>query len=261
MSRGPRATDDAADHLSVDTWDGYTADMLALRCGVPHLELFAETESTLDVAHLRAESGAAAGTVVLADRQTAGRGRQGRTWTSERGSGVWVTVLERPQDRAALDVLSLRIGLRLAEALDEFAGEQVGVKWPNDLVVAGGKIAGILVEARWAGASLGWVAVGVGVNVVEPPDVPGAAGLAGARRVDVLEAAVHAVRDAASVAGHLSSQELGRFARRDALRGRVVTSPARGTAAGIDASGALLITTARGVEPHRAGSVRLEEDS
>jgi len=247
--------------LSVDTWDGYTADMLALRCGVPRLELFAETPSTLDVAHLRAESGAPAGTVVLADRQTAGRGRQGRTWSSESGRGVWVTVLERPQDRDALDVLSLRIGLRLAEALDAIAGEQVGVKWPNDLVVGGGKVAGILVEARWAGASLGWVAIGVGVNVVAPVTVPDAAGLPSARRVDVLDAVVRSVRAAAAMAGHLSSQELAGFARRDVLRGRAITSPASGTVAGIVSSGALQVTTARGSELCRAGTIRLVEDS
>ena len=65
-----------------------------------------------------AAEGAPAGTLVVADAQTAGRGRSGRTWTSERGAGVWLTLIERPRDVDALDVLSLRVGLALAPALD-----------------------------------------------------------------------------------------------------------------------------------------------
>jgi BirA family transcriptional regulator, biotin operon repressor / biotin---[acetyl-CoA-carboxylase] ligase len=252
----------ANDASVLSTWDGHTAGALAHRCAVPHLELFAETESTLDVAHVLAEDGAPSGTVILAEHQRAGRGRLGRTWTSHSGRGVWCTVIERPRDPSALDVLSIRVGLRAAEGLDSFAAERVGVKWPNDLVLPAGKLGGILTEARWTGASLGWVAVGVGINVVPPPDVRTAAGLRiGVDRADVLAAVVGAVRAACAAEGALTPDEMRRYQARDVLAGRRIESPARGTVTGIDASGALLIDTERGAESHRAGTVRFAESS
>ena len=86
-------------------------EVLARELGLPAVEIFETVGSTLDVAHERAAAGAAAGTLILAEEQTAGRGRQGRSWTSEPGAGIWLTLIERPKDRASLDVLSLRVGL------------------------------------------------------------------------------------------------------------------------------------------------------
>lgn len=243
-------------------WDDHTAEMLARRCEVPRVEILTETDSTLDVAHALAEADAPTGTLILADAQRAGRGRHGRSWSSQPGRGVWCTLIERPSDPSVLDVLSIRIGIRLAEGLDALAGERVRVKWPNDLLLRGGKLGGILVEARWLGSTLAWVAVGVGINVVAPVDVPTAAGLPkGARRADVLSAIVRAVRAAARVEGPLSDDELERFASRDALRDRRIVSPTRGRVAGISASGALAVDTSQGREQHRAGTVRFAEES
>jgi BirA family biotin operon repressor/biotin-[acetyl-CoA-carboxylase] ligase len=146
-------------------YDGVGADVLARRLGVPRLALFAEVASTQDVAHALAGEGAADGTVVLADAQSGGRGRAGRAWQSPPGSGVWLTVVTRPHDLDALEVLALRVGLALAEALSPLAAAPVGVKWPNDLLVGGRKLAGVLVEARWRDGRPEWAAVGVGVNV------------------------------------------------------------------------------------------------
>lgn len=244
------------------SWDGFSAEDLARRCAVPSVEILGETDSTLDVAHALASRGAPEGTLVIADTQRAGRGRFGRAWSSEPGRGVWCTVVERPRDPKALDVLSIRVGLRAAQALDAFADECVGLKWPNDLVLAAGKVGGILAEARWTGASIAWVAVGVGVNVATPSDVPTAAGLrAGVRRVDVLAAIVGAVCSAGAADGGLSPMELTQYAERDVLKGRKISAPAVGTVTGIDASGALIVETARGSELHRAGTIRLAEDS
>lgn len=261
QSRPPQAP---AAVSSLVTWDGHTAGALAHRCAVPHVELFGETDSTLDVAHVLAEDGAPAGTVILADVQRAGRGRFGRTWSSHSGRGVWCTVIERPRDASALDVLSIRVGLRAAEALDEFAvpPERVGVKWPNDLVLGSGKLGGVLAEARWSGSTLGWVAVGVGINVVAPPDVETAAGLRdGVQRTDVLAGIVRAVRGACAAAGSLTSDEMRRYAARDILAGRRIVAPGLGTVSGIDSSGALLVETARGSEAHRAGTIRLAAEA
>lgn len=252
---------DARHVADAQRWDGYAAADIARRCGVPHVELFAETDSTLDVAHALAQRDAVSGTLVLADAQRAGRGRHGRSWSSAPGRGVWCTILERPADPAALDVLSLRVGLLAAEALDGIAAERVGVKWPNDLVLRAGKLAGILTEARWSGATLAWVAIGVGVNVQTPSGVQDAAGLpARVCRIDVLTAVVAAVRAAVRVAGHLTSDELNRYHARDILLRRVLASPGRGTALGITAAGGLRVHTADGEQHHRAGTVQFAED-
>lgn len=192
----------------------------------------------MDLAHAAAAGGAPAGSVFVADVQTAGRGRSGRRWYSEPGAGVWATVVERPTDPAAIPVLSLRVGLALADALDRFAPAPIALKWPNDLVVGGRKLAGILVEARWREGAPEWVAVGVGVNRLPPADFPEAVGLGpDVSRVDVLGAVVGAVRDAAARRGVLDAGELARYAARDAVRGRRVARPAAGRAAGIAATG------------------------
>src|SRR3954469_14645283 len=98
------------------------AERLREMLDLPAVELFDVIGSTLDVAHERAASGAAAGTLILADAQTAGRGRQGRSWTSEPGAGIWLTLIERPLDRSSLDVLSLRVGIGIAESLEPLIG-------------------------------------------------------------------------------------------------------------------------------------------
>jgi BirA family biotin operon repressor/biotin-[acetyl-CoA-carboxylase] ligase len=250
------------------TWDGYDARTLAAMCNAPALELLAETDSTQTVAHRLAEAGAAPGTVVVADSQRAGRGRMGRSWRSEPGMGVWCTTVERPAPDS-LDVLSLRVGLYAAEKLDGFSEVPVRVKWPNDLVVPGAagdlplrKLGGILVEARWLGQSLAWVAIGVGVNVTAPTGVANAIGMnPGTRRTDVLSAIVRAVRQAAAQHGALTPDELRRYTARDALVGRDILSPVVGRVAGMNAAGELRVETHRGLEYVRAGTVELASET
>ena len=247
---------------AVVTWDGHTADALARECGVPRLDLHDVLDSTQDVAHRLAEQGAPAGTVVLADAQRAGRGRMGRVWSSEPGKGVWCSVLERAVPADALDVLSVRIGLEVAERLDAIAGagETVSVKWPNDLVLHGAKLGGILVEARWSGNALAWVAVGVGINVVRPLSHATAAGMPrGVARADVLRAVVAGVRAAAACAGHLSPDELARLEARDALRGKRIVEPAAGIVTGVTRSGELVVETRAGTKRLRTGTIRMAE--
>ncbi|MBA3672721.1 MAG: biotin--[acetyl-CoA-carboxylase] ligase, partial [Gemmatimonadaceae bacterium] len=118
-----------------DRLDGCTAAELAERLALPRVVLLASCPSTLDVAHRLAGEGADAGTLVIADAQTAGRGRLGRQWSSEAGGGLWLTLVERRIDDHALRVLSLRAGLLVAEALDPLTDDRVGVKWPNDLLI------------------------------------------------------------------------------------------------------------------------------
>ena len=251
-----------SDHVRAMTaYDAHSAADLALECGVPRVELLEETTSTLDVAHQLAAGGALAGTVVLADVQTQGRGRLGRAWVSGAGDGVWCTVIERPGDVAALEVLSLRVGMRVAAALDALARDRVRLKWPNDLMLGAGKLGGILIESRLTGSAVAWVAIGVGINV-RRPEVAGAAGFPeGVRRIDVLKPLVRAIRAAAGRTGPLSSLESAQWTNRDVLHHRRITTPGTGVVRGIDASGALIVETDHGTERHRAGTITLAEDS
>lgn len=245
----------------MSSFDGVGAEEWARRLGVPRVVALEVTESTQDVAHALAADGAPAGTVVVADAQSAGRGRMGRAWVSEPGAGVWVTVIERPRDPAALEVLSLRVGLSLAPVLDAFADAPVQLKWPNDLYVGARKLAGVLIEARWREGGPDWVAIGVGVNVRVPAGEPRATGLrAGVARASVFEAVVPAIRAAASRTGPLNAYELHAFAERDLAVGRRCVSPVDGRVAGIDASGALRVDLGSSVVAVRAGPLVFPEE-
>ena len=213
----------------------------------------------MDAAHALGAAGEPAGTLVVADVQTAGRGRKGSTWRSE-SAGIWLTLLERPSDEAGLQVLSLRVGMAAAGVLEAFADDAVRVKWPNDLYVGEGKVGGILVEARWRGGRPDWVAIGIGVNLDAPASLPRAAGLrSGTARLRVLELLVPAVR-AAVRGGALDGGELMEYAQRDFARGRRCSSPGHGVVEGVTPDGELMVRTTDGVVNYRAGSLILAED-
>jgi BirA family biotin operon repressor/biotin-[acetyl-CoA-carboxylase] ligase len=251
-----------ADEGGIVRYDAASAAELASRLALPHVELLETVSSTQDVAHELAAAGAPAGTLVLANEQTSGRGRHGRQWTSNPGAGVWLTMIEHPTDPASADVLSLRVGLALARALDQFAADRVHLKWPNDVYSAGRKLAGVLAEARWRDGAIEWVAVGVGINVVAPSDEPRGIGLvAGTTRLDVLRVAVPLLRAAAAAKGHLAESELAEFAARDIAAGRGCVQPIVGRVAGIDRTGALLINTGSRIAAVRAGSLVLQEEA
>ena len=230
---------------------------LAAECGLVGLEHHALVSSTMDEAHRLAQAGAAAGTLVLADAQDGGRGRGGRHWASEPGAGIWMTLIERPRDQRALDVLALRTGLALADALEPFCDGRITLKWPNDLFVGAGKLAGILIEARWRESLPEWVAIGVGVNRRVPAAFPGAASVReGMPRDDLLRAMLPAMRGAAAHAGSLTAAECEEWATRDLAYGREITEPRAGRAMGIDTAGALLIAEPRGTTyAARSGSL------
>jgi BirA family transcriptional regulator, biotin operon repressor / biotin---[acetyl-CoA-carboxylase] ligase len=238
------------------------AETIARDLALPKVELFPSIGSTLDVAHERAAGGASAGTLILADAQTAGRGRQGRAWTSHPGAGIWLSLIERPADRSSLDVLSLRVGIGIAESLEPLIGAPLRLKWPNDVYLGQGKLAGVLVEARWRGSDPDWVAIGVGLNIRAPADQPRAAGLdsTGVSRNQVLYAILPALRKAARATGPLTEDEREAFAERDLARGRRITAPVEGLVEGINATGALVVLTAQGTTTIQAGSLVLKGD-
>jgi BirA family biotin operon repressor/biotin-[acetyl-CoA-carboxylase] ligase len=242
-------------------YDGQTGEALARRLGLANVVAFDETTSTLDVAHRLGAEGAPAGTLILADMQRAGRGRQGRSWTSERGAGIWLTLIERPSDLAAIEVLSLRVGSALAVALDAFAERTVSLKWPNDVYVGERKLAGILVEARWRESTPEWVAIGVGINVRPPASESRAIGVrTGTSRLAILDAVIPRIRAVAVQRGGLTPAEIDAFARRDFARGRRCVQPVHGMVQGIDARGALLVDVGGEVVSVRSGSLVLKEE-
>jgi BirA family biotin operon repressor/biotin-[acetyl-CoA-carboxylase] ligase len=245
------------------TLDGVAAADLAGRWGVPQCGLFRELGSTFNAIHDLAAQGAPAGTVVIAEEQTAGRGRDGRTWHSPAG-GVWLGMLLRPA-RAELGVISVRVGLVVADAVDALLGRvETRLKWPNDVLLGERKLAGILCEGRWHGETLQWLAVGVGVNVrnVIPAAVARRAvaleeWLPAIRRLDVLDRLVPAIAGLASGEPALSERECAAFAARDWLQGRQLRSPAAGRARGLRPDGALLVDLGAATIAVREGHVEL----
>lgn len=226
----------------------------------PPRHFLGTVSSALDVAHELAAKGAPHGTLAVAESQTAGRGQRGRTWHSPPG-GLWLAVVLRPTVPPEAGPLALRVGLAAAETLTPFlpSGQRVEVKWPNDLLLRGRKVGGVLCEARWRGDEVRWVAVGVGVNLANAisDDVADEAIAAGDLPREALAIALgEAIARLPERAG-LDAEELDRLGRLDALRGSRLREPLAGVARGIAADGALLIETAKGVEAARAGSARL----
>jgi BirA family biotin operon repressor/biotin-[acetyl-CoA-carboxylase] ligase len=203
--------------------------------GTPHLHL-REIGSTSDRARELAEAGAPHGTLVTTDHQIAGRGRQGRVWTTPPRRALTMSLVLRDPP----PLLTLAAGVAVADAV----GPAAAIKWPNDILLGGRKVAGILAEAR---PQAGWAVLGIGVNVALapedlPPELRDTAGTLGRPPGDVA-----VVRDAvlsALAARMAASPErlLEAWRVRDALRGRAISwEGGEGTADGVDAAGRLVV--------------------
>jgi BirA family transcriptional regulator, biotin operon repressor / biotin---[acetyl-CoA-carboxylase] ligase len=202
-----------------------------------------------------AAAGVPHGTVVTAAEQSAGRGRQGRTWSATAGRALLCSVVVR--DPPAL--LPLAAGVAVAEV----AGPGARLKWPNDVLMAGRKVAGILVEGR---PQERWAVVGIGLNVALrladfPAELRSSAGTLGLEP-DAIEPTLAAVL--ARLEGWLVADAAAVVAavrERDALLGRSVRwAGGRGVGAGVDDSGRLVVETDSGVVQLDAGEVHLQPD-
>ena len=130
------------------------------------LEVVGEVGSTNDRVMAAGRDGTPEGLAVIADRQTAGRGRLGRPWASLAGVGLYTSILLRPAVPASqAPLLTLVAGLAVAEAIEGVAGLAPRLKWPNDLLVDGKKVAGILTETASLESRVSYVVVGIGINV------------------------------------------------------------------------------------------------
>lgn len=130
------------------------------------VHFFPETDTTNNRARELALEGAPEGTLVVAERQTAGRGRRGKVWESPVGVGVWMSLILRPEiPPAEASVLTLMSGLAVAEGIEEMTGLQTGIKWPNDVLINGKKAVGILTEMDCEMTQVHFVIPGIGINV------------------------------------------------------------------------------------------------
>ena len=245
---------------------------LAGRFDVDALEACDSTSSEL---LRRADLGAPAGTVVVADSQHAGRGRRGRQWLSSAGASLTFSLLWRSAgSAAALGGLSLAVGTAVAQALESLGAEGVRLKWPNDVLLESGgefaKLAGILIELAGDRRST-QVCIGIGLNLQQPVgEFPQpVAGLAQAMPAPVERHAVLAailvalirVLDRFAVDGFAGLKS--EWEARNAWQGRQVYlladgEPTRyGICRGVDGDGALLLETATGIERVLAGDLSL----
>jgi BirA family biotin operon repressor/biotin-[acetyl-CoA-carboxylase] ligase len=246
----------------------------------------AAVTSTNDVAAALGDAGAPDGAVVVAETQTRGRGRAGRSWISPPGVGLWCSLLLRPRAAAeTVPLLTSAAALAVARAADEVAGVRLLVKWPNDVVVAGRagsaewlKVGGILAEGRTTGGRPDFAVIGIGLNVGPLPDTAPAevasraasvAALAGraVAREDLLAAILRALEPLLETVETRGLEPLlpelralsATIGRRVAVEtaGRVVTGVARD----LDAGGALVVAAdGAGLTRVVAGDAHIQEE-
>jgi BirA family biotin operon repressor/biotin-[acetyl-CoA-carboxylase] ligase len=224
-------------------------------------------ESTNDHARALVLGGAPHGSVVVAEEQTAGRGRQGRSWTAPRGRALTLSVLWELDE-----LLGLATAVAVCDACEVVAGVTCAIKWPNDVWADGRKLAGILIEAR---PQERWAVIGIGLNVdvseeqFDPSLRERATSLriAGATPLErgrVLDALLDSLAKWFSELGKHRNSVLDAYRQRDALGGRSISwadGTLSGTAQGIDDRGNLIVFTDDGERlTLSAGEVHLQVD-
>jgi BirA family biotin operon repressor/biotin-[acetyl-CoA-carboxylase] ligase len=219
--------------------------------GVPRIH-YRTVDSTNARARELGERGAPHGTLVTAAEQTAGRGRQGRSWAAAAGRALLCSLVLRHPPR----LLPLAIGLAVADEV----GDQARVKWPNDVLLGGRKVAGILIEGR---PQEGWAVAGIGLNVAMhesdfPRELRDQAGGLGRTPSDV-EPTLARLLDALDRWIAAPAEEvLAAMRERDALRGRHVRwAGGEGEGAGVDDEGRLVVSVNGGQVALHAGEVHL----
>ena len=241
--------------------------------GIEGIDVFLEVDSTNNWLREQALKGAPSGTVCVSEMQSAGRGRRGRSWVSPFAANLYLSLLWRSASgAAALGGLSLVTGIAVLRALRSFGIEDAGLKWPNDILAADAKLAGILIDVLGESNGPCAVIVGIGVNVSMPRDAVAAIDqpwtdlqqLTGdtsisrndlaARLLDEVMPAIEAF-DAAGLQPFLDE-----WRRYDLVSGREVdlllpNERITGTACGIDGGGALLVDTTSGRRRYASGEV------
>jgi BirA family biotin operon repressor/biotin-[acetyl-CoA-carboxylase] ligase len=255
----------------LDRWHDLEVEEWRERWALPALRVFRSVGSTNDIAGAMAREGVEEGALVLTEEQTSGRGRRGRVWIAPPGVSLSLSMVLRPTGEGTR-LLTLRLGLAAAEAVETLAPVSVGLKWPNDLVIEGRKVGGILCEGESLEGRMAHVIAGMGINLAEPDDGWPAAIRERATSLAAAGASLHPPDfvgvlsrlwlDAAPGGGTLTAVERAAFDRRDVLRGRAVRIDGRpaGTAMGVGATGALRVERHGVTGEVFAGTVRTEPE-
>lgn len=211
--------------------------------------------------------------VYLTDEQTSGRGRHGRTWISDGGTLTFSLAVDRGAlDGGAGQLLPLAVGVGIARWIDfEFAPLQAKLKWPNDVHLGGGKVAGVLLET--IAESPHQVIVGVGVNVSSQPTIEPMQSASATRslsrvvgrevrRYEILSPLVQAIMEALSQLGDSTDELIEDFQRRCLLSGQPIrfqhkAEQRRGICCGIAGTGELLVETSEGIQHVQSGDAQL----
>jgi BirA family biotin operon repressor/biotin-[acetyl-CoA-carboxylase] ligase len=260
-----------ASSRSLTVWEGRSVLEWRALWRVPQLRIMASTGSTNDDVRVLGEASAPSGTVVMAESQTAGRGRRGRTWVGAPGRSLQLSMLVHASESgfSCLTAAPVRVGLIAQRAISAETGLPVQLKWPNDLLVQNHKLGGILCESVLGRQP--FLVIGIGINVGQQhDDFPAelrmhatSIALAHGKHADRARIASALVKELLAhsdhIADRLSTPELEALLGCDALRGREVEIDGRpaGTAVGIDQDGALLLRTALGVSAVHRGTVAI----
>ena len=252
---------------ALSQWEGKAVSDWQRLWRVPDLRILAITGSTNDDLRALAEAGSPELTVVIAEEQTAGRGRRGRQWHGAPEKSLHLSALLRPRDISCLTAAPIRVGMAAAAALRARTGVPTRLKWPNDLDVQQRKLGGILCESVLGSSP--FIVVGIGVNVYQthddfPAEVAARATsvrLEGGvlNRAAVAGAVIESLRAVAPrIASPFSAGELAALMEYDVLRGHQIEIdgiPA-GLAEGISQTGALLVRRDGTVAEVLSGTVR-----
>lgn len=239
------------------------------------VRILAECDSSNARLMALAEAGAPAGSVIVAEHQLAGRGRRGNSWLSSADASLTFSLLWRFPPQVQLTGLSLAVGVALARALERLGIAGIALKWPNDVLLRGGKLAGVLIELV-PGIRPSAAVIGVGINrhlsQELPPEIrQNAAALADAGvtlpapniLLACLLAELHRVLQSFSAAGFSALHEA--WQERHAYTGQVVrllaehAAPIEGRCLGVDVDGALLLETSSGTQRIISGEVSLRK--
>jgi BirA family biotin operon repressor/biotin-[acetyl-CoA-carboxylase] ligase len=245
------------------------------REGLVAVEIHAHLDSTSSHLLRKIKNGASSGVACLAEAQSAGRGRRGRSWVSPFAANLYLSLLwQFSTGVAALSGLSLAVGVAVARALQSLGAAEIGLKWPNDLVWRGRKLGGILLEFDGESAGPCWVVAGVGINVAMPADAESAIdqpwvdlrSIMGAGRLSRNRLAAGVLNEVIAVFARFEHDGFPGVSRLwkqfDQVAGQRIllilpNSTVTGVARGVDDSGALLLETGTGVRRFVAGEISL----
>ncbi len=222
---------------------------------------FFKTDSTNRVALELGHAGEPEGAVVLAEEQTAGRGRAGRTWSSERAAGIYVTLLLRPKlAPVQAPLLTMMAGLSAHAAVEAVTGLAVDLKWPNDLIIGGKKAGGILTEMHAEPGQVRFVIVGIGLNVNQEKFPGELASIATSLRLETgkpqsrMELLVRLLREFESDYNRMSREGAGSVVKRF----EVISSYAHGKRVRVTNGAETYLGTTAGLGPE--GLLQVERD-